>query len=75
MIFIGTRINSLLPLTRDNFMFIMGEDGSKELGFLEAGSARLFAESIGLFIDNEVLYLYDEKEGKVLEKEGGTNGN
>ena len=56
-------------------MFIMGEDGSKELGFLEAGSARLFAESIGLFIDNEVLYLYDEKEGKVLEKEGGTNGN
>ena len=71
MIFIGTRINSLLPLTRDNLMFIMREDGKKELGFLEEGSARLFAESIGLFIDNEVLYLYDEKEGKVMELEEG----
>ncbi len=71
MIFIGTRINSLLPLTRDNLMFIMREDGKKELGFLEEGSARLFAESIGLFIDNEVLYLYDEKEEKIVELEEG----
>ena len=71
MIFIGTRINSLLPLTRDNLMFIMREDGKKELGFLEEGSARLFAESIGLFIDNEVLYLYDEKEEKIMELEEG----
>ena len=75
MIFIGTRINSILPLTRDNLMFIMREDGKRELGFLEAGSARLFAESIGLFIDNEVLYLYDEKEEKVMELEEETNGN
>ena len=75
MIFIGTRINSILPLTRDNLMFIMREDGKKELGFLEEGSARLFAESIGLFIDNEVLYLYDEKEEKVMELEEETNGN
>jgi len=71
VIFIGTRINSLLPLTRDNLMFIMREDGKKELGFLEEGSARLFAESIGLFIDNEVLYLYDEKEEKIVELEEG----
>ena len=71
MIFIGTRINSILPLTRDNLMFIMREDGKKELGFLEEGSARLFAESIGLFIDNEVLYLYDEKEEKIVELEEG----
>ena len=56
-------------------MFIMWEAGKKELGFLEAGSARLFAESIGLFIDNEVLYLYDEKEEKVMELEEETNGN
>ena len=56
-------------------MFIMGEDGSKELGFLEAGSARLFAESIGLVGDNEGIFLYDERKAKVIEQEGGTNGN
>ena len=75
MIFIGTRINSLLPLTRENFMFIMKDDGSKELGFLEAGSARLYAESIGLEVDNEAIFLYDERKAKVIEQEGGTNGN
>ena len=48
-------------------MFIMKEDGSGELGFLEEGSAILFAESIGLEVDNEVLFLYNEKEDKVLE--------
>lgn len=75
MIFIGTRITESLPLMRDNFMFIMKDDGSKELGFLEEGSARLYAESIGLEVDNEAIFLYDERKGKVIEKEGGTDGN
>lgn len=69
MIFIGTRITNALPLDRDNFMFIMKEDGRGELGFLEEGSAILFAESIGLEVDNEVLFLYNEKEGRVVELE------
>ena len=69
MIFIGTRITNALPLDRDNFMFIMKEDGRAELGFLEEGSAVLFAESIGLEVDNEVLFLYNEKEGRVVELE------
>ena len=69
MIFIGTRITNALPLDRDNFMFIMKEDGRGELGFLEEGSAVLFAESIGLEVDNEVLFLYTEKEGRVVELE------
>lgn len=69
MIFIGTRITNALPLDRDNFMFIMKEDGRGELGFLEEGSAVLFAESIGLEVDNEVLFLYNEKEGRVVELE------
>lgn len=69
MIFIGTRITPLLPLTRDNFMFIMKEDGSGELGFLEEGSAVLFAESIGLEVDNEVLFLYNGREERVVELE------
>ena len=69
MIFIGTRITNALPLDRDNFMFIMKEDGRGELGFLEEGSAVLFAESIGLEVDNEVLFLYNEKEERVVELE------
>ena len=69
MIFIGTRITNALPLDRDNFMFIMKEDGRGELGFLEEGSAILFAESIGLEVDNEVLFLYNEKEERVVELE------
>lgn len=52
-------------------MFIMKEDGTKEMGFLEEGSAKAYAESIGLLIDNEVLFLYNEKTNKVI---GGTNG-
>tara|TARA_R110002020_G_scaffold206273_5_gene411472 strand:- start:5521 stop:5751 length:231 start_codon:yes stop_codon:yes gene_type:complete len=69
VIFIGTRITNALPLDRDNFMFIMKEDGRGELGFLEEGSAILFAESIGLEVDNEVLFLYNEKEERVVELE------
>ena len=48
-------------------MFIMKDDGSKELGFLEEGSARLYAESIGIEVDNQTIFLYNEKEDKVLE--------
>ena len=69
MIFIGTRITNSLPLDRDNFMFIMKEDGSGELGFLEEGSDILFADAIGWEVDNEVLFLYNEKEGRVVELE------
>ena len=45
----------------------MKDDGTKEMGFLEEGSAQAYAESIGLTIDNEVLFLYNEKTNKVIE--------
>lgn len=47
----------------------MKEDGSKELGFLDEGSAKIYAEGLGLIIDNIIMFLWDDEKGEVMELE------
>ena len=70
MIFIGTakpESKGKYRLTRKDMIFIMKDDGSKELNFLDEGSALLYAESIGLPVDNHNIFLYNIKEDKIVE--------
>lgn len=69
MIFIGAKLDHKVGNEKSNFVFIMKEDGSKELGFLDEGSAKIYAEGLGLIIDNIIMFLWDDEKGEVMELE------